>query len=239
MERQILRWACGAALVASLAMAGCKSSSEKTQTQQDAKDRQLLELTEEKHRLEQEKAQLQAQNSALAASQPRYERAPEKPDTSSKTAPAAPRGPSKSAPPSDVPASLKEKGVQPVTVGGHAALRVPGSIFGAGSATVTAAAQPTLKQVAEYIRKHHASGKIRVEGNTDSDPIVKSKNHFKSNQALSDARAKAVRDALAAAGIEKSRIETAGQGDAKPIASNKTTEGKRQNRRVEILFLAD
>jgi chemotaxis protein MotB len=239
MERHLIRWACSAALVATLAATGCKSSGEKTQAQQDAKDRQLLELTEEKHRLEQEKAQLQAQNSALAAQQPRTERAPEKSEPPSKAAPAAPRGGTRAAAPADVPATLKDKGVQPVTVSGHAALRVPGSIFGAGSATVTAAAQPTLKQVADYIRKHHPSGKIRIEGNTDSDPIVKSKNHFKSNQELSDARAKAVRDALAAAGVEKGRIETTGHGDTKPVASNKTTEGKRQNRRVEILFLAD
>jgi flagellar motor protein MotB len=218
----------GAALVAAAA-GGCKSTE--SQAQQDAKDRQILMLTEEKHRLEQQLAQEQSKNAALASQQPRYDRA----ETAAPAPKTAPRAAAKAP---ELPAGLREKGVQMATVDGRPALRIPGTIlFAPGQATLGPSAQGLLKQVAEQIRR--SPGSIRVAGHTDSDPILKSKHHFKSNQELSEARAKAVRDALVAGGIERARLEVVGHGDAKPIASNKTADGKRQNRRVELVLLGD
>lgn len=222
--KRIQAWMVGAALVAAAA-GGCKSTE--SQAQQDAKDRQILMLTEEKHRLEQQLAQEQSKNAALASQQPRYDRAEPAPGPK-----AAPR----KAP--ELTAGLREKGVQTATVDGRPALRIPGTIlFAPGQATLGPSAQGLLKQVAEQIRR--SPGAIRVAGHTDSDPIVRSKHHFKSNQELSEARAKAVRDALIAGGIERARLEVVGHGDDKPIASNKTADGKRQNRRVELILLGD
>jgi outer membrane protein OmpA-like peptidoglycan-associated protein len=51
---------------------------------------------------------------------------------------------------------------------------------------------------------------------------------------LSADRAKAVKDFLVEKGISESRITTSGMGDTKPVASNKTPEGRAQNRRIEF-----
>jgi outer membrane protein OmpA-like peptidoglycan-associated protein len=69
-----------------------------------------------------------------------------------------------------------------------------------------------------------------IEGHTDN---VGNK---KSNQALSEKRALAVKNYLVQKGVSAGRIKTAGFGPTQPIASNDTDEGRKQNRRVELKF---
>jgi hypothetical protein len=57
------------------------------------------------------------------------------------------------------------------------------------------------------------------------------------NDTLSKARATAVADALAARGVQGGRMDTAGYSFNRPVASNATEDGKRLNRRVEIIVL--
>ena len=57
------------------------------------------------------------------------------------------------------------------------------------------------------------------------------------NQKLSEDRAKSVGDYLVAQGIDRSRIESAGYGDSKPVAPNLTARGRELNRRVEFFIL--
>ena len=54
------------------------------------------------------------------------------------------------------------------------------------------------------------------------------------NKELSLRRAKAVRDYLISLGSDSSKIEVIGEGEKKPVADNKTEEGRAKNRRVEI-----
>ena len=77
--------------------------------------------------------------------------------------------------------------------------------------------------------KENPSLRVSVEGHTDS---IGSDTY---NQRLSERRANAVRDYMADQGISPSRITTKGWGESKPVASNKTEEGRAQNRRVEII----
>ena len=72
---------------------------------------------------------------------------------------------------------------------------------------------------------------ILVEGHTDNV------GNNKSNDALSLARAESVKKYLVTKGIESRRIKTKGYGKRKPIGDNNTEEGRRLNRRTEIVII--
>jgi len=57
----------------------------------------------------------------------------------------------------------------------------------------------------------------------------------KSNETLSDERAKAAVSAIVSQGVDAKRLSAAGYGQDKPIAENKTEEGRAKNRRVELV----
>ena len=73
---------------------------------------------------------------------------------------------------------------------------------------------------------------IRVEGNTDSV------GDRKANQKLSEKRSQAILDYLVTRGVERTRIIAKGNGDAKPVASNKIADGRAANRRTDVLFIS-
>jgi outer membrane protein OmpA-like peptidoglycan-associated protein len=56
------------------------------------------------------------------------------------------------------------------------------------------------------------------------------------NQNLSERRARAVQEQLVAEGIDPDRIRTIGYGEQFPVASNETSSGRQQNRRVEVII---
>ena len=82
---------------------------------------------------------------------------------------------------------------------------------------------------AVQIMQESPSMRVVVEGNTDS---IGSDAY---NMKLSQRRADTVRDYMVQKGISASRIRTAAYGETRPIASNKTAEGRAQNRRVDIV----
>ena len=73
---------------------------------------------------------------------------------------------------------------------------------------------------------------VRVEGNTDNV------GNTAQNQALSEKRARGVMEFMVAKGIDKQRIFAKGNGESKPLATNKTQDGRAQNRRTDILFIS-
>jgi len=76
-----------------------------------------------------------------------------------------------------------------------------------------------------------ANAKFEVNGHTDN--VGKPA----SNKKLSEARAKAVVDALVARGINPANLTAQGFGDTKPVASNKTAKGRAENRRTEVIYV--
>ncbi|SEI92495.1 MULTISPECIES: outer membrane protein OmpA [unclassified Achromobacter] len=84
-----------------------------------------------------------------------------------------------------------------------------------------------LQQVAQQVRTIDLETIIAV-GHTDS---IGTEQY---NQKLSERRAASVKAYLVSLGIDPNRIYTEGKGELQPIASNKTKEGRAQNRRVEI-----
>lgn len=106
---------------------------------------------------------------------------------------------------------------------------VPGDVlFNPGNATIRDEAKATLDKVASSLRRDYAAKSIRIEGHTDADPIRYSK--WKSNEALSLARAQAVKAYLVKKGVHSSLITTVGLGADKARGADKAA-----NRRVDIV----
>ncbi len=100
-------------------------------------------------------------------------------------------------------------------------------LFDTNKATFQQRTYPVL-QAMVAILKEYPSSKFSIEGHTDSD------GKDATNQTLSENRAAAVVTYLVENGIDASRLSSAGFGESKPIATNKTKAGKAQNRRVEV-----
>jgi chemotaxis protein MotB len=75
---------------------------------------------------------------------------------------------------------------------------------------------------------------VRVEGHTDDRPIKTAR--FQSNWELSTSRATVVLAKLAAEGIPPTRLSAAGYGEFRPLAPNTTDDGRKQNRRVDLIL---
>lgn len=108
---------------------------------------------------------------------------------------------------------------------GHIALYIN---FETGKSNIKPESQKIIDQVAGMLSQNPEM-KISIEGHTDNVGTAAA------NQALSENRAKAVVEALVAKGIDKNRLSAKGWGQGKPIADNKTDDGKALNRRVEIV----
>jgi outer membrane protein OmpA-like peptidoglycan-associated protein len=91
------------------------------------------------------------------------------------------------------------------------------------------AAQVKLDEVAKALMQEDPLSAIVIEGHTDSQGGA----DF--NRELSDRRAAAVRDYLVTRGVASDRITAQGFGLTRPVADNKSPEGRANNRRVEIV----
>jgi OOP family OmpA-OmpF porin len=100
--------------------------------------------------------------------------------------------------------------------------------FDSGKSTIKKESMPIIEQIVEMM-KQASDIKISVEGHTDSD------GSNESNLKLSEARAKAVVEAITKGGIDAARLSFVGFGEEKPIADNSTADGKAKNRRVELI----
>ncbi|WP_052462686.1 OmpA family protein [Nigerium massiliense] len=102
-------------------------------------------------------------------------------------------------------------------------------LFDYNKADVLPNADAKLTAVADVL-KYYDQAKIGVQGHTDSTGDAAH------NQELSQQRAQAVADNLAAKGIAVGRMKVSGFGATKPVASNGTEDGKAKNRRVEVVL---
>ena len=87
----------------------------------------------------------------------------------------------------------------------------------------------TLNSIVDYLRLH-TERSVRISGHTDTTGSEAY------NLSLSKERADVVAEYLVSNGIDINRVETSGLGSAKPIAANTTDEGRKKNRRVELLI---
>jgi len=109
-------------------------------------------------------------------------------------------------------------------------------LFDSGKVRLRSEASPVLDKVARILNEELADQPIGVEGHTDNEPIRRS--GWKDNWELSLARARSVlTDLVEERGVDPSRVSAIGYGEYHPIASNDSTDGRRKNRRVEIVVL--
>ncbi|MFK7916156.1 MAG: flagellar motor protein MotB [Pseudomonadales bacterium] len=104
--------------------------------------------------------------------------------------------------------------------------------FASGTADLSANFKPVLKIISEQLQE--AEGQILVEGHSDNQGINTPR--FRSNWALSSARAVSVAHGLFGDGaLPQERFAVAGYADTKPLVSNENAAGRARNRRVEIV----
>ena len=125
-------------------------------------------------------------------------------------------------------------GIEIVNGGASVTLRIPARLlFTQPNATLSAG--PLSERLIQALKAE--SGPIRVLAYTDSQ--AERSVAFPSNFALSTARAKAIRSALARVLPAPERIVSEGRADADPLAPNTTAEGRERNRRIEIQLAVD
>lgn len=102
-------------------------------------------------------------------------------------------------------------------------------LFDAGADKLPDEAIYVISDAAQYMLRNKRKTASLV-GHTDASGTESE------NMDLSIQRAFAVRNALIAEGIEAHRLEPVGKGEMRPLGSNESVEGRKQNRRVEIIF---
>ncbi|WP_179378426.1 OmpA family protein [Jannaschia marina] len=102
-------------------------------------------------------------------------------------------------------------------------------LFDTDSASLRADLQSDIRALGRNLQQYPDTA-VQVIGHTDSEGSAAY------NQDLSERRARAVAGVLLEQGVSGSRVVPIGRGEAQPVASNNTSEGRRQNRRVEIII---
>jgi len=100
-------------------------------------------------------------------------------------------------------------------------------VFAPASAVLQSSAMETLDKVVAALYAYPETS-IEIGGHTDSQSSATY------NKELSQKRAKSVADYITASGIDTQRLRPIGYGEAQPIASNESSAGRAQNRRVEF-----
>jgi outer membrane protein OmpA-like peptidoglycan-associated protein len=123
--------------------------------------------------------------------------------------------------------AVDESGCPVLFKGGERRVVLQGVNFETGKADLTDDSKSILQNVAQQLAANPGV-RVEVQGHTDN---VGGKAY---NQKLSERRAKAVEQFLEANGVSPAQVTSKGYGMSKPIASNKTAEGRAKNRRVEL-----
>lgn len=116
--------------------------------------------------------------------------------------------------------------------GNNVVIRLKLIQFATGKAELPMAAIPLLDKV-RAVSEELGPQLVRIEGHTDavgSEAL---------NRVLSQERAETIANYFSENGIERQKMQTVGVGFAKPLATNKTREGRAQNRRVDVIITPD
>ena len=127
---------------------------------------------------------------------------------------------------------LKKRNIEARETNRGVAVNLPSVNFQFDSADLTPDGRDRVNQIASILNRQAPNRRIAVEGYASRESAAQEAY----NQRLSERRAETVADALARDGVQTSQISSHGLGTRSPIASNETEEGRRQNRRVEVVI---
>ena len=127
---------------------------------------------------------------------------------------------------------LKKRNIEARETSRGVAVNLPSVNFQFDRADLTADGRDRVNQIADIIRRDAPNRRVSVEGHASKESAAQEDY----NQRLSERRANTVADALERDGIANSQISARGLGTRAPVATNDTEEGRRQNRRVEVII---
>jgi outer membrane protein OmpA-like peptidoglycan-associated protein len=123
---------------------------------------------------------------------------------------------------------LRQRGIDVRDSDRGVVVNLPDVLFETGKAQLTRSAQEIVFEISQVIQRA-PSRHLLVEGHTDSVGTIEY------NYRLSESRAQEVASALESNGIPRRMISTHALGETTPIATNRTEQGRRRNRRVEVI----
>jgi outer membrane protein OmpA-like peptidoglycan-associated protein len=127
---------------------------------------------------------------------------------------------------------LKKRNIEARETSRGVMVNLPSVNFQFDSAELTPDGRGRVDHIASIVKRDAANRRIAVEGHASRESAAQEAY----NQRLSERRADTVADALARDGVKNSQISSHGLGTRSPIASNDNEEGRRQNRRVEVVI---
>ncbi len=123
---------------------------------------------------------------------------------------------------------LQGSGIDIEREGNNIRLVMPSNVtFGSNQSNISTSFNSSLSAVAKVMNKYDKTF-LTIEGHTDSS------GDDAYNMTLSEKRAQSVRNYLQRQGVNGQRLEVTGYGETQPVASNDSSFGRSQNRRVEI-----
>lgn len=127
---------------------------------------------------------------------------------------------------------LKRQNIEARETPRGVAVNLPNVLFQFDSADLTSDGRDRVNRIATILKSHAAGRKISVEGHASRERV----DQEAYNQELSERRARAVASGLEKNGIDRNRVVARGFGTRFPVASNETDDGRRKNRRVEVVI---
>ena len=127
---------------------------------------------------------------------------------------------------------LKKRNIEAQETSRGVMVNLPSVNFQFDSAELTPDGRDRVNQIASIVNRDAPGRRIAVEGHASREKAASEAY----NQQLSERRANTVANSLERNGVDSRQISTRGLGTRSPVATNDTEDGRRQNRRVEVII---
>jgi outer membrane protein OmpA-like peptidoglycan-associated protein len=127
---------------------------------------------------------------------------------------------------------LKKQNIEARETSRGVTVNLPSVNFEFDRSDLTPEGRDRVNQIASVLNREAPNRRVSVEGHASRESAAQEAY----NQQLSQRRAQTVADALARDGVNRNQLSSHGLGTSSPVASNDTEEGRRRNRRVEVII---